>query len=36
LSVYVASSMLAAFFFVVANALVDILYAVIDPRVRVA
>jgi peptide/nickel transport system permease protein len=28
--------MLAAFFIVVANALVDILYAVIDPRVRVA
>ena len=27
--------MLAAFFIVVANALVDILYAVIDPRVRV-
>jgi peptide/nickel transport system permease protein len=28
--------MLAAFFIVVANALVDILYAVVDPRVRVA
>ncbi|MGH3250415.1 MAG: ABC transporter permease [Trebonia sp.] len=28
--------MLAAFFIVVANALVDVLYAVIDPRVRVA
>jgi peptide/nickel transport system permease protein len=31
-----AITMMAAFFIIVANVLVDIAYAVIDPRVRVA
>ena len=31
-----ASTMLAAFFVVVANLIVDLLYAVVDPRVRLS
>jgi peptide/nickel transport system permease protein len=36
LPVTMAITMMAAFFIIVANVLVDIVYAVIDPRVRVA
>jgi peptide/nickel transport system permease protein len=36
LPVTMAITMMAAFFIIVANVLVDIAYAVIDPRVRVA
>jgi peptide/nickel transport system permease protein len=34
--VLVGVTLIAAFFVIVANLIVDLLYAVIDPRVRVA